>query len=233
MLTPILQSKLFDSLPQINYFFGHRYNQQIEPGKEILSQWRTTRPSFEQVHGIDIADITESNHTSETLKVDGLTTQRQHQWVGVQTADCVPILIYHPHSYLHHRVTALHAGWRGTFHSIIENYFKNFTLQERQQCIAVIGPCIHACCYEVSDSLMSDFINQYQDRLWVHSIASKPPDSSKPHLNLPLINEHLLKDLGIQKTEIIPACTACSPWLESYRRDGKNSLRQWSLIQLK
>ena len=51
------------------------------------------------------------------FEADGLLTRASGVLLGVQTADCVPVLVVDP---THRAVAAFHAGWRGTAARIVE-----------------------------------------------------------------------------------------------------------------
>ena len=64
-----------------------------------------------QVHGTEIAEVTEQNVGDKFEGIDALITKLPRTCIGVSTADCVPILIYDTHV---RAIAAAHAGWRGT-----------------------------------------------------------------------------------------------------------------------
>ena len=57
------------------------------------------------------------------LKGDALITSVSNVAIGVLTADCVPILIYDQKLKI---ISVIHAGWKGTYHGIINNVVKFF-----------------------------------------------------------------------------------------------------------
>ena len=82
----------------------------------------------------------------------GYTRDSQHL-LSVLTADCVPVLLYHPDGV----VSAVHAGWRGIQSEIIPKTLAILPLGT----LAVIGPAIGPCCYEVGEDLAADFEKQF------------------------------------------------------------------------
>src|SRR5499427_8985424 len=66
---------------------------------------------LKQVHSGIVVDIGDTSAASEAVEGDAAVTGLAGVMVGVQTADCVPILIVHRER---RAVAAIHAGWRGT-----------------------------------------------------------------------------------------------------------------------
>jgi len=71
-------------------------------------------PSYvlmEQCHGADITLLTDPNNIPKLVpSTDALITTIPELTIVVKTADCLPILIYHPYP----AVAAIHAGRKGT-----------------------------------------------------------------------------------------------------------------------
>lgn len=80
---------------------------------------------------------------------DAIITKRKDIVIGVQTADCVPVLLYDVKA---HAVGAVHAGWRGTAVRILKETIK--AMGDRfnssaSNILVAIGPSIKGCCYNV------------------------------------------------------------------------------------
>ena len=92
----------------------------------------------------------------------GLVTDLQGVMLGVQTADCVPVLIADVNK---RAVAAIHAGWRGTVARIVEQGCA--TMQKEygsrpEDLVAAVGPSIGACCYAVGEEVRSEFGSQFE-----------------------------------------------------------------------
>jgi hypothetical protein len=80
---------------------------------------------------------------------DAVVTGRKGILIGVQVADCVPLLL---HDKKKNVVGVVHAGWRGTASSILKktlDVMKKRFLCEPQDIMMAIGPSIRGCCYTV------------------------------------------------------------------------------------
>jgi polyphenol oxidase len=145
--------------------------------------------------------------------------------LGILTADCVPILIADSDG---RAVAAIHAGWRGTAARIAETaavrVIEKFRI-EPWKLIAVIGPHIGPCCYEIGEEVASEIGDE--GAILRHS------DWLKPHLDLAAANRRQLLKAGIPEEQIEASslCTKCREDLfHSYRRDGKRMGHMLSVI---
>jgi YfiH family protein len=80
---------------------------------------------------------------------DAVITNRQGLAIGIQTADCVPLLLFDP---VRKVAGAVHAGWRGTALGILIKTIGTFTERFRSEpdkIMIAIGPCIKGGCYGV------------------------------------------------------------------------------------
>lgn len=151
------------------------------------------------------------------LQGDGLVSGREGQFLGILTADCVPILLADTRTRV---VGALHAGWRGTLARIVESGIE--ILKERhgsrpEDLIAAIGPAIRPCCFEVGYELQISFAAEfpYADTLFSRSLGA-----AKPHLDLQEANRRQLQaaGLGVDRIQTVEECTSCCRTAEGYRK---------------
>lgn len=99
---------------------------------------------------VDISEVLE-NVFDDT---DALVTNKPGLCICVQTADCVPILLFDP---IKKVVSAIHAGWRGTVGKIVEiavqKMVSNYNCSE-ENILAAIGPSISPDIYEIGDEVV-------------------------------------------------------------------------------
>ena len=147
----------------------------------------------------------------------------------VQVADCVPIIFYEPQK---HVGAVIHAGWRGTAQAITakvaQRLFTEYNASP-EHLIAVIGPSIGGCCYEVSTEVaetVAKTIPQQSTDLY-----QTMQDNGKPRIDLKRVNQLQLQAMGVKHIELIDACTGCqTEELWSYRRQENG--RQGAFLQL-
>lgn len=80
---------------------------------------------------------------------DAVITREKGLLIGVQTADCVPVLI---HDRSRHVAAAVHAGWRGTAAEILGKTIAVMAgrfSSSPSDLVVAIGPAIRWCCYQV------------------------------------------------------------------------------------
>jgi YfiH family protein len=174
-----------------------------------------------QVHGTELALAP----WAEPPAADAAGAEARGVALGIETADCLPVLFVDART---RRLAAAHAGWRGTAAGIVTRVVS--WLVERGSSAAdlrvALGPCIGACCYEVGDELRPQF--EPEDRVLFRAGAR-----GRPHLDLRAINERQLVAAGIRPEHIehVAECTRCRPDLYfSFRRDGAGAGRMISYI---
>ena len=120
------------------------------------------------------------------LKGDGLMTGEPGVLLGIQTADCIPVLVADRKN---RAVAAFHAGWRGTLARIVENGVGRMRLEfgsKPEHLIASIGPGIGQCCYAVGEEVRQQFESQftYAPELFREVYDSDPVREKYPMLFL-------------------------------------------------
>ncbi len=162
-------------------------------------------------------------------EADALACAEPGVAVGVKTADCVPILLVDPTG---RQVAAVHSGWRGTQLRIVHKVARRLveTGAREQTLLAAIGPCIRACCYEVSDELAETFRSTFGPSAAVRRGA-------RWHLDLVQVVEDTLLAAGLARGQIdtgTAECTACDARrFFSHRRDGGRTGRHVSFAVCK
>jgi len=193
---------------------------------------------------------------ASVLVGDGLITDTARLLLTVKTADCVPVLLADPER---RAVGAFHAGWKGTLSRIVEKGVGELRRQfgSRPEDIrAAIGPCIHACCYEVGEELREKFDTQfpYAGELFSEVfdykalsvkypmlfLNQRPPGHGEPavkiHLNLVEANRRQLVDAGVreQNIEVVDECTSCNTGLLfSHRKEAGMTGRMMGVIGIR
>lgn len=143
---------------------------------------------------------------------DALVSDKPGVFVGVRTADCLPLLIADERLRV---VAAVHAGWRGTVKQIAAKAVR--TLSERfgsrpEDLIAAIGPGICGRCYEVGPEVAREFAG------WFPELAGA---AGKARIDLAEANRLQLLAAGLPEDRVIAGapCTFDHPSdFYSYRR---------------
>lgn len=111
-----------------------------------------------QVHGRDVAVVTEADRGCGTLSIDdapaadALVTAGPGHGLAVMVGDCVPIVLYDP---VAHVVAAVHAGWRGTVARVTDAALDAMAGlgADPGRVLAGLGPAITADRYQVGDDV--------------------------------------------------------------------------------
>lgn len=181
-----------------------------------------------QVHGVAV------NRASSAPFADGtqgdiVITNEPGLAVGVFVADCVPLLLYAPDV---GAVAAVHAGWRGTALQgakvAVEALQEAYGADPRQM-VAVIGPSIKGCCYEVGPEVAEAM------QILPDPEACLTPRGDRWLFDGQEANRQQLEAAGLapEHVHVSELCTFCREDLFfSYRRDGAQSGRLIGAIAL-
>lgn len=163
-----------------------------------------------QVHGTRLVEFPDP----VADEADALFTRRPGLTVGVQTADCVPLLLADANG---RGVAAVHAGWRGTAAGMaglaVAGLCRELDAAPESWTVA-IGPHIGPCCYEVDEPVRA-------------AVGDGPhlQEGRPGHYQLDLfeLNQSQLLAAGVPAHQIerVGGCTMCdAERFASYRRDG-------------
>lgn len=111
----------------------------------------------EQVHGLDLVEITDA---AESPRADGLLTSEPGRFLVLCFADCVPVVLAAPGGH----IAVVHAGWRGVVGGIVGKAVPR--LAARAGCDArdvnvYIGPHIRRASFQVDPSVAERFEERF------------------------------------------------------------------------
>lgn len=136
--------------------------------------------------------------------VDAIVTDMPKVPIMTYSADCVPVLLYDDKRKM---IGAVHSGWRGTAKNISLNAIKIMCENgcEKENIIALIGPAIGMCCYEVSADVGEVFSEKYPQ-------CVKAMLNDKYMIDLKGIVFSQLIEAGVKAENIENSniCTACN-----------------------
>jgi YfiH family protein len=197
-----------------------------------------------------------SSSSSPVSKGDGLMTDRPGLLLGIQTADCIPVLVA---DRKRRAVAAFHAGWRGTVQRIVESGIGRMRMEfgsRPEDLVAAIGPGIGLCCYAVGEEVFSEFESQftYARELFREVYDSDPVRTRYPmlfltqrapghspigpslHLDLAEANRRQLLAAGLRPRaiQVVGGCTSCHRELFfSHRGSDGHAGRMMSVIGIR
>jgi len=201
-----------------------------------------------QVHGDGV--VTARALDDEIRDADAIVSRDPNIPVAIVTADCVPVLACGASGDV---VVAIHAGWRGLAAGVVEAGIAALRGQmdratgadhttgvshaagasqasgvsRKGGVVAVLGPHIGACCYEVDAPVLEALERRYG----VDSVKAAASATRPGHARISLANlvHRALSRAGVEtnrRGDIQNSCTACG--LErfySHRREGKRAGR--------
>lgn len=177
-----------------------------------------------QVHGSEIVILTDGSQ--QVVDADAVITRLEGQWIGVRTADCVPVLVFDP---VQKVVAAVHAGWRGMVAHII---LKTVTMMQDvcgchpSNILACVCPSISPEAFEVGEEVAQQFDTEFPGTVL--------RSYSKPHVDLwqSAVMDLMVAGLDLEHIDCTPVCTYSNPELFSARRESINTGRNVSAIKL-
>lgn len=158
---------------------------------------------FHQLHQTHSA-LVHAAPCDNTLEGDGIVGREQT--LGIKTADCLPIALIGSSGQ-----ALVHAGWRGLQQQILADK----KIQSLTPKTAFIGPCIHACCFEVTPEFQAHF-PQRPIRDGKFDLVAEARDQIRRLYGIDAV------DSGV--------CTCCNLDFPSFRRD-KTTQRIWNILR--
>ncbi len=190
----------------------------VTANRHLVERWLGARPLHvtQQVHGAGVATVT--SRRAGRLRIsrggaagaDALVTALPGVPLAVLVADCLPVLLAEPVAGV---VAATHAGRRGLVAGVLHATICAMTElgADPARTVAVLGPSIGGCCYEVPSELQQE-------------VAATVPGClaqtrwGSPSLDLPSGAAALLLADGIGRVERVGGCTYEDARFYSYRR---------------
>ena len=194
----------------------------VQRNREILATQLGIASSdlyfMNQIHGNDVAEVTELTPSSNVPTVDALFTTVPGKYLVTLIADCIPLLLRSDRA-----VAAVHVGRQGLVCGAFEKSLEVFGKHgiKTSEIKAELGPSICGRCYEVDAEMYEDVINQ---------IPATAHNTAARSLNIEAGLISKLDAVGIS-WKSSGLCTVHDPGYFSYRRDGVTG-RQAGVIAL-
>jgi polyphenol oxidase len=236
---------------------GVRQNENNRTDWNKAQRWKLI--TLRQVHS-DVIHHVDSHHVASDPDAprtgDGLITATPGLLLGIQTADCLPIILVDAKR---RAVGVFHAGWRGTVKRIVEKgvgEMHRWFGTRPEDMKAAIGPGIGGCCYEVGEEVRTKFESQfsYATNLFREVKDSDPVREKYPllflsarapghgelppkiFLDLAEANRRQLLSVGVpaKSIESLPLCTSCrTDLLFSYRGEKGKTGRMMAVAGIR
>jgi YfiH family protein len=175
--------------------------------------------SCTQVHSRDVLAM--DRYSAGRPQADGMVSRDRDIALAVTVADCLPVFLYDTKN---RAFALLHSGWKGT--GIVRNALSLMAElwgTAPEAIAALLGPCIHPCCYPVDEERAKAFEAEFG----VESVRRR---DGPPALDLQAANIRLLGDAGVRNIAYCEDCTFTDERLGSFRREGPNFTRMTAVM---
>ncbi len=194
--------------------------------------WRRQRAAtgsrwvmLDEVHGVDVVtvDSLASVEWPTAGTGDVLVAQRSTEILAVWVADCAPVALFGADG--RSRVVA-HGGWRGLADGVLDVAVDALEATGTHVGAAVLGPCIHPCCYEFG----AEDLDRVANGVGAPSAALTASTSwGTQALDVPAAVAAGLARRGIE-IDVAGTCTGCDRRFRSHRRRSepeRHALLAW------
>lgn len=162
----------------------------------------------------------------ELEETDALVTSQPGICLCVQTADCVPILLFDPKQKV---VAAIHAGWRGTVKKIAAETIQKMEISfqsKPENIMAAIGPSIGPEVYEVGEEVVDAVLKTVPNtEKTLHRNSS-----GRFHFNLWEANRQILLHSGLTSDNIYIQGECTFQFNEKYYSARRNGIETGRLV---
>ena len=218
---------LLDAVPGLLHGFEQRPGAGAESRDEARARVQRALDGrgrlllLKQVHGCALARAPWEGRP----QADAALATLPGLFLGIETADCLPVLLADPQRRV---VAAAHAGWRGTVKGAARAAVRALVEagSAPPELLAALGPNIGPCCYEVGDDVRAAF-GEPGARFF------RPGPRGRPHLDVRAANRAQLEEEGLRPDRIasLDECTFCrADAYHSYRRDAKSAGRMINFV---
>ena len=177
---------------------------------------------LDQVHGTERVEHGScASHGDSVIGVGDVLVADAGQPIAIWAADCAPVVLVDGDG----AIVGCHAGWRGLAAGVIDvavTAGRAGAVPRR----AVLGPCIHPCCYEFGPAELERIAEALG---FTRASISASTRSGSPALDVPTAVGLALGRHGID-LDVVGPCTGCDRRWFSHRRGdlGRHAVVAWS-----
>ena len=153
---------------------------------------------LDEVHGVEVVMVDEPGAHDGDVG-DASVTRCRGAVLAVWVGDCAPVALVSDDG----TIGAAHAGWRGALGGVLERTVVAMAPAPGTRVRAVLGPCIHGCCYEFGTDDLATMVDRFGA-----SVAAVTRDGA-PSLHMPAVVAAALAPLGVELIDLSD-CTRCS-----------------------
>jgi YfiH family protein len=162
---------------------------------------------LDEVHGTEVRVVTKPGEHDLAVG-DAAVTSVPGAVLAVWVGDCAPVVLVGDRA-----VAVAHAGWKGALDGVLQRTVAAMPCAPGSDApMAVLGPCIHACCYEFGEDLLARFVERYGAEV------AGATTWGTPALDMPAVVRAALAEVGVTDLADDGVCTRCDPRWFSHRR---------------
>lgn len=174
---------------------------------------------LDEVHGADVLVVDRPGGRDREVG-DALVTAVDDTVLGVWVGDCAPVALVGDNGV----VGAAHAGWKGIEGGVLQATVATMRSLGSSDVSAVLGPCIHPCCYEFGTADLHRLAVRLGDDIVARTSAGTPA------LDVPAAVRAALGEVDVPLDDR-SACTGCHAdryFSHRARRDpGRQVMAVW------
>lgn len=174
--------------------------------------------SLRQVHGARVVAVACPGEGAGE-EADAAVSAAAGVALAVLSADCAPVALAGDGGV----IGVAHAGWRGLLGGVLEATVAAMRAMGGDRIEGVLGPCIHAECYEFGARELGLVVDRYGSQV------AAEDRHGRPALDLPAAVRVALADERVSLVGDLDVCTACSPGHWSWRA-GRDRARQATVV---
>ena len=168
---------------------------------------------LDEVHGVDVVAVDSLPSVAWPLAGTGdvLVAAQSSEMLAVWVADCAPLALFGANGTTR---VVVHGGWRGLADGVIDVAVDALESTGTQVSAAVLGPCIHPCCYEFGSADLEQV---------ARGVGASPSDVTGSTswgtraLDVPAAVTAGLARRGVE-LDVTGTCTGCDRRYRSHRR---------------
>jgi len=167
----------------------------------------------DEVHGAHVRRVERAGEHDRAV-ADGLVTDVDDAVLGIWVGDCAPVALVGAAG----AIGAVHAGWRGIEGGVLGRGVEALRAIDDGPVEAVLGPCIHPCCYAFGDVDLERLAAAFGS-----DVVGATSDGRRA-LDVPAAVRSALAVVGVDVVTSIGGCTGCEAdrWW-SHRARGERS----------
>jgi len=154
----------------------------------------------DEVHGTIVRTVDRPGE-HDLVVADAVITRRRGAVLAAWVGDCAPVVFIGDDG----AIAAAHAGWSGALDGVLQATVSAMRAAAPSASVrAVLGPCIHSCCYEFG----AELLQQFEARFGAQVVGTTAWGT--PALHMPAVVAVACAEVGVPLLDR-SSCTGCHP----------------------